>query len=132
MTIRNINPGNFSTSMKINGEAKEENKSFTTSIKDEHKPLVPEPEIHGIKDYLKNMRSSVKLGAIGGAIKTGEFVNGFMPSYDGLDNFGMHLLCAVPPIIAGVAGGIVGGGVGLVLGIVGKNIGAQMSEQTLR
>jgi len=132
MTIGNINSTNFHTPKKIDSKLEAKNKNSTAPIKDEHKPLVPEPEIHGIKDYLKNMGSSTKFGVIGGAIKTGEFVNEFMPSYDGLDNLGMHLLCAIPPLIAGVAGGIVGGGVGLAFGVFGKNIGTHMTEQTIR
>ena len=131
MTIGNINSANFQKPVKTNAKPAVE-KNTAPAIKDEHKPLVPEPEIHGLKDYLKNMGTSAKLGALGGAIKTGEFVNGFMPSYDGLDHPGKHILCAIPPILAGAVGGVVGGGVGLAFGVFGKNIGTHMSEETLR
>lgn len=132
MTIGNISSNNYNVLSKIETKPAAENGSSTPQIKDELKPLVPDPEIHGLKDYMKNMGLSAKLGAIGGAIKTGGFVNQFMPSYDGLDHPGKHILCAIPPILAGVVGGAVGGGVGLAFGIFGQNIGTHMTEETLR
>lgn len=131
MTIGNINPSNFEAPKKIEAKPVAENSSSAPQIKDEMKPLVPEPEIHNLKDYMKNMGLSVKAGALGGAIKTGEFVNQFMPSYDGLDHPGKHILCAIPPIIAGAIGGVVGGGVGLAFGVFGQNIGTHINANTL-
>lgn len=132
MTIGNINSSNFEAPKKIEAKPVAENSSSAPQIKDEMKPLVPEPEIHNLKDYMKNIKSSAFAGAAGGFIKVSEFVDGFMPHYDGLDHPGKHILFAIPPILAGVAGGIAGCGVGLAFGVIGKNIGTHMSEDSLR
>jgi len=100
--------------------------------RDEYAPLRPEPEIHSLKDYGKNIADSTTLGFVGGFIRTGEAVEKFMPSYDGLDHPGKHILCAIPPLLAGVVGGVAGAGAGLAMGIFGKNIGTHMTEKTLQ
>ncbi len=99
---------------------------------DEFAPLRPEPSIHSLKDYGNNIADSSKLGFAAGFIRTSEAVEKFMPSYDGLDHMGKHILCAIPPILAGVVGGMAGAGAGLVMGIFGKNIGTHMTGQTFQ
>jgi len=99
---------------------------------DDFAPLRPEPDIHSLKDYGKNIVDSTGLGFAGGFIKTSSAVDKLMPHYDGLDHFGKHILAAIPPILAGVVGGIAGAGAGLAMGIVGKNIGTHMNQNTLQ
>ncbi len=104
----------------------------TTEPQDTFVPIRPKPEIHSLKDYGNNMADSSKIGFAAGFIKTSSYVEHFMPSYDGLDHFGKHMLAAVPPIIAGVIGGAAGAGAGLVMGIFGRNIGTHISENSLQ
>ncbi len=98
---------------------------------DEFTPLRPEPEIHSLKDYGSNIADSSKIGFAAGFCKVGGYVEQFMPSYDGLDHPGKHLLCAIPPILAGAIGGVAGAGVGLAMGLFGQNIGTHVSQHDL-
>jgi hypothetical protein len=103
-----------------------------TGPNDEFKPLRPEPDIHSFKDYRKNIADSSKLGFAAGFIKTGNFVEKFMPHFDGLDHPGKHILAAIPAILAGAIGGAAGAGAGCAMGLLGKNIGTHMTENTLQ
>jgi hypothetical protein len=100
--------------------------------KDEFKPLRPDPDINSLKDYGKNIKDSSMIGFAAGFIKTGNFVEQFMPSYDGLDHPGKHILAAIPPIVAGAVGGVFGAAVGFGLGLVGGNLGTHVSENIMQ
>jgi hypothetical protein len=72
--------------------------------------------------YVDNLKHSTLGGFAAGFIKVGNAVEHVMPSYNGEDHMGLHLLCAVPPIVAGTVAGVFGGAAGLVMGLFGGNI----------
>ncbi len=72
--------------------------------------------------YVDNLKHSTLGGFAAGFIKVGNAVEHFMPSVDGLDNPGLHILCAVPSIVAGTVAGVFGGAAGFVMGVFGGNI----------
>ena len=72
--------------------------------------------------YVDNLKHSTLGGFAAGFIKVGNAVEHFMPSVDGLDHTGLHILCAVPSIVAGTVAGVFGGAAGFVMGVFGGNI----------
>jgi len=72
--------------------------------------------------YVDNLKHSTLGGFAAGFIKVGGALEHIMPSVDGLDHTGLHILYAIPPIVGGTVAGVFGGAAGFVMGIFGGNI----------
>lgn len=134
MTIQNIgiNSANTTGSMNTNPAVKPQSNESNIKTDDKFEPWVKKPEIHGAKDYFKNIGASVGNGAFGFAVVGG----GKVIVATGMDGkptskLGGFLKSAV--IVGSMAAGaLVGAGVGLAMGIVGRNAGELIDEKNMR
>ncbi|MEQ8169579.1 MAG: hypothetical protein ABRQ38_11850 [Candidatus Eremiobacterota bacterium] len=78
--------------------------------------------------YIDNLKFSTLAGFTAGFIHVGKAVGHVMPSVDGLDHPGLHILYAMPSVVAGAVAGVFGGAAGFAMGLFGGNI---MSHVTI-
>ena len=82
-------------------------------------PSAPEEKL----GYGKNLMKSTAAGALKGFFKVSEFVDEKLPSYDGLDHFGMHVLMAGIAMGCGAIGGVIPGAIyGFAKGLAGGTV----------
>jgi hypothetical protein len=96
-------------------------KPLQTSIPAENKDTEPKDNFEK-SGYVDNLKNSSLAGFAAGFIKVGNAVDHFMPSVDGLDHTGLHILYAMPAIVSGTVAGVLGGAAGFVVGLFGGNI----------
>jgi len=73
--------------------------------------------------YGKNLLKSTIAGTLKGVFTVGEFVSHKLPSYDGLDHTGMHVLMAGISIGCGVCFGAIPGAIyGFTKGLFGGSV----------
>jgi len=79
------------------------------------------PQEHG--GYGQNILKSTLAGTLKGVFTVGDFVSDKLPSYDGLDHTGMHVLMAGISIGCGVCFGAVPGAIyGFTKGLLGDPV----------
>ena len=132
MNIKNIGQQNaIAGSVKPKAQVKSQT-TKAAQPKDKFEPWVKKPEIHGAKDYFKNIGASMGNGAFGFAVVGG----GKLIMATGMDGkpstkIGGVLKSAVI-FTTMAAGGIAGAGVGLAMGIFGRNAGELINAKHMQ
>ncbi len=134
MNIQNvgINTGNTSTPSNTNALVKPQSNEIVTKTDDKFEPWVKKPEIHGAKDYFKNIGASVGNGAVGfGIVGGGKVI--VATGMDGKPTTKLGAFLKSALIVGTMAGGaVVGAGVGLVMGLAGRNAGELIDAKNMR
>lgn len=107
--------------MIIGNKTQISQKPLQTGVSAENKDTEPKDNFEK-GGYIDNLKHSSFAGFAAGFIKVSSAVNEFMPSVDGLDHTGLHILYALPPIVSGAVAGVFGGAAGFAVGLFGGNI----------
>ena len=105
-------------------------------------PYYPEKPINGVKDYFKNLGTSIKNGVDLGAIKTENLLFGEpeemteeefeeLKANEENENPVKIILTGLPVAAAEYMGGIMGACVGTAMGLVGKNAGKYIKREDM-
>jgi len=107
--------------MIIGNKTQISQKPVQTSVPTESKDTEPKDNFEK-SGYVDNLKNSSFVGFAAGFIKVSSAVEKFMPSVDGLDHTGLHILYALPAILSGAVAGVFGGAAGFAVGLFGGNM----------